>query len=860
MIYKFNENEVPQLNQVGGKARALIETSKAGFLVPEGRVLSVEFFSTWLKEIKASEEWFKMISNVTKENCDNVKKLAQNLKMTDTMKNLFEKEMNDFNGNVFAIRSSSPEEDLEGSSFAGMYETLLGQRKEKIECGISQAFSSCFDYRVVNYKKQQGIDLKDTSIAIIIQKQIASEISGVGFSLNPLNNCYDEVMINAAFGLGEAVVSGIVTPDVYIVDAIKNDIIHRQVKEKVMGLWLKEDGGIFEKPNEKPSNQALNDTQILKLTKLIKQCEIFYNKPVDIEWAVKNEQLYLLQVRPITTYLPLFKELLTKPGEKKHLYLDLVCMTQGFSESFSVLGLEIWKKFFSELGGFDMPEGMDGLTLFYHGRHYFHIPNVLAGLGKMGQFMMYNYDGSVKRIMNSYPMSEYIHKNKLPKVKKAKKAMMKAYLKMAPSMIKAILLDYKKVLAEYQKTIGQAKTIFKIDLDQELSFSNEIQKAYKTLDKVMMAQGIILAGINAERVLKKMFKNLEADKYIAAMGSKVNPTSQMGVCMFKLASEPEFQQIQSSEEFEVKLRKEKFSQNFMSKYQYYMENFGTRGYREIDIATKRTYETPKDFYERLKGIDINQSKIASTLERSNQGFEILLKMAKEKGCEKKFKKTADMYQNIFGYREEKKVMLVLMVDQMRRLALKKGINFVKNGQLDNQNDVFDLTISQITKGEEDKNYDLRNDRIENLKPRNTVSHIKRWPIIIDSRGKIFHCINKSEEGDLLGDPIANGVVRGRAKIILSPDEKVLYQGDILVTVATEPSWTPIFSHAAGVVMEIGGTLQHGAIIAREYGIPCVGGLTGATSLIKDGDLIEVDGTSGIVKILEANLKQNTKKM
>ena len=132
-----------------------------------------------------------------------------------------------------------------------------------------------------------------------------------------------------------------------------------------------------------------------------------------------------------------------------------------------------------------------------------------------------------------------------------------------------------------------------------------------------------------------------------------------------------------------------------------------------------------------------------------------------------------------------------------------------------------------------------------------MAHIKYWPRIIDSRGKIHRAKRETREGELLGEGIAPGVVQGKAKVLESPYDKPLEQGEILVCRASEPSWTPIFINAAGVVMEIGGPLQHGGIIAREYGLPCVSSIDQATKLIKDGDLLEVDGSNGIVKIVEA---------
>lgn len=850
MIYHFNLQQIPPLSQVGGKAKALMETTKSGFPVPEGIALSVQFFGSWLQEIKSSEEWKTMLKNTSKDTCDAIKNKAKGLKFSSGMEKVFEDEMAGLQGEVFAVRSSSPEEDLKVTSFAGMYETFLGQKRNNLKEAVAKAFSSCFDFRVMAYKKQHGIELEGTSIAVIIQRQIASDISGVGFSLNPLNNCYDEVMINASFGLGEAIVSGTVTPDTYVVDTIKNEIIQKQINEKKLGIWLDPDGGIFEKNNTQPKRQALEDGQILELTTLIKKCESYYKMPMDTEWAFEEGKLYLLQSRPITTYLPLFKELVTKPGEDKNIYLDIIGMTQGLSESMSVLGLEVWKKLFSEVGGLNFPEGQDGVTFYCNGRHYFHVGNMLAGLGKLGEFMVYGYDGSVKRIVESIEIKDYIPKRKLPKVKEAKKNIIKIYLSLAPSMIRASLLDYKKVLAQYLEVTGEARSYFSKEIEPSTSFAEATRESFEVLNKIITQQGIVVAGINAERSLKKMFKGKEVEALISAMGAKVNPTSQMGNHMYKLAIYPEIQQTKTPEEFAMRLKQSDYSNAFLMDYEAYMETFGSRCYREIDIATARSYEDPASFFKRLQDINIKDTKLGRSKERSEEAYAQLSELARQGGFFKKFKKTADIYQNTFGYREEKKVMMVLLVNQLRRLALIKGEDFVSLGRLAKKEEIFDLTIEQIQKAEQDRSFDMKNARTKNLQPYETVSHVKRWPIIMDSRGKIFTAMKKSEEGDLVGDPIAQGTIKGYAKVMHAPDEKHLEPGEILVTIATEPSWTPIFSNASAVVMEIGGTLQHGAVIAREYGLPCVGGLTGATSMIHDGDLIEVDGTNGIVKIIK----------
>ena len=198
----------------------------------------------------------------------------------------------------------------------------------------------------------------------------------------------------------------------------------------------------------------------------------------------------------------------------------------------------------------------------------------------------------------------------------------------------------------------------------------------------------------------------------------------------------------------------------------------------------------------------------------------------------------------------------------RKHALTIGEEFVREGRMDSREQIFDLTIDQVARAQGESiddntvTKDLRPWIRSNTHQTKLVEHISNWPLLIDSRGKIIRGTqkrnNKDEQDDdnvILGDPIAPGKIQGRAKVLMEPYEKPLESGEVLVARFTEPSWTPIFINASAVVMEVGGPLQHGAIIAREYGIPCISGISNATKLIQDGDFIEVDGSSGTVKLL-----------
>ncbi len=851
MIINFDSKEEALLSQVGGKGKALIETANVGFNVPAGLVLTADFFSGWLQEIQDSQAWSVFLEEQTRETCENLKDLARMRTLTPEQRNMLEAGVAALPGTSFAVRSSSPEEDLSETSFAGQYDTMLGVGAEGLEAAIASVYASMYDIRVVDYKKRNGLALENPRIAVILQEQIDSEVSGIAFSLNPNNNCYDEVMINASFGLGESVVSGRVTPDAYVVDKVKGKIVDKKVSDKASGLWLSPEGGTESRDNENPGETALSDSWIMAVADLAAKCEAHYGKPMDIEWTLNGEELYLLQTRPITSYIPLFEEMLTKPGERKNLYMDLVVMTQGFSESFSVMGFDIWKRLFSSMDEFSFPEGMDGITLFYHGRQYFHVPNLLKGLGKMGGAMIYNYDGSIRRAMDSIDLAEYMPDKKPPRVKKAMWDILKMSLSMMPMMIRAMLFDYRKVEAEYLEASVIVKDHFRQEPVLSKSMLELTDEFMGLFSGVVKRMGVALAGMNADRVLKKMFKGKGVDEYITAinMDSRSNPTSAMGKQMFELASSLEFQETQTGEEFASRIQEGKYSDVFLADYKKYMHNFGSRGFKEIDVATLRAYEDLAGFFERLKDINIGESHFLEIEKRKEQGFQELLKVAQKDGFEKKYRRQVEVCQALFGYREEKKYLIVMGVDQMRRAALAKGEMFVERGRLELREHIFDLNIGQISRAEEDASFDMEAARKENLEPYEQVSKVKHWPMLIDSRGRIFQELRKSEEGDLLGDPIARGVARGRARVMLSPDEKHLEPGDILVTVATEPSWTPVFANATAVVMEVGGALQHGAVIAREYGLPCVSGLPGVTSIIPDGAQIEVDGNNGIVRLL-----------
>jgi len=856
-IYLFSTPQDPTLAEVGGKAQSLIRSTQAGLPVPGGLALSVAFFAEWTAQVKATPEWEAVLENPTRANCNAVKELARELEFTNAMRRDFDSHLQQLGASgVFAVRSSSPEEDLAGTSFAGMYETFLGTTMAQLEQTIAKAYSSMFDIRVVEYKGKHGIALENAAISVIVQQQIASDVSGIGFSLNPLNNCYDEVVINASFGLGEAVVAGQVSPDEFIVDKVDMQILSSDIREKEFGLQLSADGGIKELAISDPKKASLTQAQVLELAQLIKDVEAFYGVPVDTEWAFADGVLYLLQARPITAYFPLFPEMMTEPGERKKLYADMINITQGFSERLSILGGDIWAIVLDRLKRGAMPSGPEGYVLNLNGRQYFQLHHMMKGIGKRTIDLMNNTDNALEgrgdEIMRDYCAAEMS-----PLVKQARRNQIKMVGQMLPHVVKLLwnpVRFAKGTDASVDKLLAEFRA-----MKNDRPFDELVNDAFNAFDGIFFSFLVYMAGFLAEWRIRRILRGTkgEALQMFLVMDVPSNPTSAMGHAMLKLARSPEMRETQDAATFEERIRARTYSPDFMTTFDDYIDRYGARGFREIDVATPRVMERLGDFFQQIKAIRADDNQMITARERKAEAIAKMREIAKAKGKLKKFDKNLRTIELTYGHRETPKYLIVMMNGALHRVALEIGEEFVAQGRLEAPEDIFELSIAEVARGQKDETLDLRALIAANLKPMEIMAGVKSYPNFIDSRGKIFRKQLKAGSDDLAGMAVSNGTYTGRAKVLKTPYEKPLEAGDILVTVATEPSWTPVFVNASAVVLEVGGGLQHGAIIAREYGLPCVSGLPGVTGIIKDGDLLEVDGTNGIVKILERAAEPET---
>jgi pyruvate,water dikinase len=770
---------------------------------------------------------------------------------------------------LLAVRSSSPEEDLEGASFAGIYETVLGVTGDGLESAVKTCFASALDERVVAYKKMSGFDPLDPKIAVIIQKQIASEVAGVAFSLNPVNNSYDQCVINANFGLGETVVDGTVTPDQWVVDKVTHLILGNTPGKKKTAVYLKADGGTESRTLESLTAPCLSDEQALAITTLTTQVEAEYGKPMDIEWAYEGEQLYLLQARPITTYYKLPEEMITQPGEQKHLYHDALLTEQGLPEDLSPLGSDLFMTFGRLITpGVPAEDFMSidrGMAFGSVGRMYTHLGRMLKILGKNNAIKTYRITDSLgAQIMEAMDLKEYIPK-KLPKgfMKNLIKTGLGAMVFIRPLMRARGKPD--AYLQHYIEENAKLKGDLKAEYERDTSFEDFGITSYLKVGTHMNGTQLpaLMASEPARSKLKKMFKNepeaVQEHLRFIEQSFPNNVTIEMGLLLFELSQFPDVLHTGTAQEFVQKLDSNQLSPEFMQKWQLFMDKYGFRGPKELDIATPRFYEKPDEVFAILKTMEGHtdpdltpQGIFESGAKRRVESVQFLEEYLAKKSRRKVkvFKKNYKQLENFAAYRESPKYYMIIVIDYLRRRALAQGKQWVEAGRLDSVDQVFDLLWDEFKQAEVDTSLDIRDlaktnhDYFAQFNPNNDP------PNVIDSRGFIPKLPPlPHKENQLVGTPVSSGFIVGKVKVLKRADEKSIFPGDILVTKATDPGWTTLFINAGGVLLETGGTLQHGASVAREMGKPCIVGIEDVTKILNDGQTVELDGSTGIIKIL-----------
>ncbi|GEP98484.1 phosphoenolpyruvate synthase [Chitinophaga cymbidii] len=752
---------------------------------------------------------------------------------------------------AFAVRSSATAEDLPAASFAGQQDTYLNiTGKAAILQHINKCWASLFTDRAVIYRIQNGFDHRQVYLAVIVQQMVFPQASGIMFTADPVTSSRKVLSIDAGFGLGEALVAGLVSADCYKVQ--DDQIIDKMIANKKLAVHPLKEGGTETQPvsPDQQKAQTLTDLQILQLARIGRQIEAHFGCPQDIEWCLADDVFYMVQSRPVTTLYPIPEA----DDRENHVYIS-VGHQQMMTDPIKPLGLSFY------LLVTPAPMRQAG------GRLFVDVTNMLAS--PAGRKTLLDSAGKSDPLIKDALMTVMERTNFIkPAPDDADKVPRSLRSQPPVENDPAIAAD---LIRANQASVETLKQNIRAKSGPELfDFILEDIKELKRILFDPQNVAVIMAGINAASWINEKMEEWLGEMNAADTLSQSVPnnvTSEMGLALLDVADaiRPypaviDYLQHVKDDGFRDGLEKLDGGPEARSAIDAYLDKYGMRCVGEIDITRTRWSEKPATLIPMILSNIRNFAPNASQ-QRFEQGRQEALKKEQElldrlkqlpDGAQKagEAKHMIDQIRNFAGYREYPKYGIVSRYFVYKQALLKEAAQLVQAGIMHEKEDIYYLSFEELHETVRTRKLDgqiipQRKEawkRYEKLTP----------PRVITSDGEIITGRYKRENlpaNAIIGLPVSSGVIEGRARVILDMEDADLEEGDILVTTFTDPSWTPLFVSVKGLITEVGGLMTHGAVIAREYGLPAVVGVENATTLIKDGQRIRVHGTEGYVEIL-----------
>ena len=970
-ILSFNEIDGAALPLVGGKGLNLGELSKiSGICVPEGFCVTTEAFERIITQTPELIVPLGELAALKSGKAGDIAKIGDICRVIrDVIENamipgIIEEEILDaLRGagmeSAYAIRSSATAEDLPTASFAGQQDTYLNISGEKpILKHISKCWASLYTERAAVYRIQNGFDHAGVRLAVVVQKMVFPEAAGIMFTADPVTSDRKTVSIDAGFGLGEAMVSGLVDPDNYKVRNGK--ITARRVPEKGLAVFALDNGGTEERPLSGPerSAQVLTDEQALALARAGRRIESYFGCPQDIEWCLRNGEFFFVQSRAITTLYPLP----AAGDDKNHIYMSLGHQ-QMMTDVISPLGASMFRLFLRnltrqpilEVGGrlyldvsSDMASPMSRKIFIESGLGSVEglIQNALRNISGRDEFMAglakgmpgtgLTGGGVGNLIMGFFQaLGVYIKNdaNRLPGVigrvdAKLRDLEKRIYSESGTGLFDFIRRDFGesyKMLVLDNYGLGALGALLPGWIDKNIKKWLGDDNASDSLLKSVLCNVTTEMGLDLLDVADVARRYPDVVKYLntAVCGGggysdgngdsgetgdsgdagdsedagdsreagdsrdagDTGDTSDIG----DIGDTRDIDNSDSGDTGDIDNRDNGYSGYGGSFYSglarldggpetaeaiaRYLDKYGARCTGEIDIARTRWAEDPSliapmllndvnNFSEGAHG-DIIAQKHADVRQKADELAERLKKLPSGNSKAKKILKQISVMRNTAGFREYPKFAMMQHFLIYKRALLREAEALTQKGVLREPGDMYFLSLDELREavaaGRLD--YDVIDRRVSEYK-----TFVKQAPPrVMTSDGEIISgeygangganggAAGDAEgfpEGSLRGVPVSAGVVEGRANVILRLEDARVEEGDILVTVFTDPSWTALFVSVKGLVTEVGGLMTHGAVVAREYGIPAVVSVQGATKTIQTGRRIRVNGAAGYVEILE----------
>ncbi len=851
----------------GGKGANLGELNRMeGIRVPDGFCVSTEAYKRIIGETPSINTLLDQLVKLEVDDRDKTAKLSGEIRSLiegvtvpeDMQEEIVQSLIRLGENEPYAVRSSATAEDLPTASFAGQQDTYLNViGKDEVLKHILKCWASLFTGRAVTYRIQNGFDHRKVSLSVVIQKMVFPQASGILFTADPVTSNRKVVSIDAGFGLGEALVSGLTNADVYKVRSGK--IIDKKISVKKLAVYAAKAGGTIKQELEPEftTMQALTDGQILQLETIGRKIEAHFDCPQDIEWCLADDVFYIVQSRPITTLYPIPKA----TDQENHVYIS-VGHNQMMTDPMKPLGLSFFLKTTNapmlKAGGRLFVDVTDNL-ISTAGRKI-----LLDTFGKSDPLIKDALETIIERGDFIKPMVD----EKKEQNPGNHQGVPSSGMQEQPEIDPAIVSD---LIRRNRASIEELKQNIQTKAGPELFefIAEDIQQLKKILFDPQSTR-VFMAAINASSWINEKMEEWLGEKNAADTLSHSVPnniTSEMGLELLEVADVirpyPKviaYLQRVKDNNFLDELKKFQGGREARRAIHDYLSKYGMRCVGEIDITKTRWSEKPAALvsmilsniknFEPGEGHRKFEQGRQEALKKEQELLSRLLKLPDGEQKAGETKRMIGLIRDFIGYREYPKYGMISRYFVYKQALMKEAEKLVQAGVILEKEDIYYLTFEELrqtayTNKLDDALIGRRKDEYEfyeKLTP----------PRVITSDGEIMVGRYKREDipaEAFAGLPVSSGVIEGRARVILNMEDANLSDGDILVTAYTDPSWTPLFVSVKGLVTEVGGLMTHGAVIAREYGLPAVVGVENATKLIQDGQRIRVNGTEGYVEIL-----------
>ncbi|HXB28251.1 MAG TPA: phosphoenolpyruvate synthase [Puia sp.] len=875
----FKEIDRTKFMLVGGKGSNLGELSGIeGIQVPDGFCVTTEAYKKITENNQEFNSLLDALEHLKVEDRKNISEISAKIRMAieripipkDITKEIAERLAKFGEMHAFAVRSSATAEDLPTASFAGQQDTYLNIiGNEKILKLISKCWASLYTERAVIYRLQNGFDHRKILLSVIIQKMVFSQVAGILFTADPVTSNRKVLSIDASFGLGEAMVSGLVNPDNYRV--YNGKIIDKKISAKKLAIYAQQNGGTKEQEiaSERQNRQALTDEQILQLERNARKIEEHFGRPQDIEWCLADEIFYIVQSRPITTLFPIP----VTDDPENHVYIS-VGHQQMMTDAMKPLGLSFFllttRAHMRTAGGrlfvditpmLASPEGRETIVNVL-GKSDPIIKDALTTILERGDFIK-SLPPAAKGLATALSGDK-----KDSSQGKSDQALSPPNYQTLNDYDQAIVSD---LIKTSQTAIEALKQNIQTKSGSDLFdfILEDLQQLKKTLTDPQ-SFGVIMTGMNASSWINEKMNEWLGEKNAADSISQSAPnniTSEMGLALLDVADVirpyPEvidYLHHVKEDKFLDELVKWNGGRETREAINDFLDKYGMRCSGEIDITKTRWSEKPTTLIpmmlSNVKNFEPDASHrkfeqgLQEALKKEQELLDRLKKLPDGEQKAKETKRMIDLIRNLSGYREYPKYAMVNRFFIYKKALLKEAGQLMRANIIHEKEDIYYLSFEELREVVRTNKLDYQ--IISKRKDEYKLFEKLTPPRVITSEGEIITGKYKRENIPaevIAGLPVSSGVIEGRARVIVNMEDADLESGDILVTTFTDPSWTPLFVSIKGLVTEVGGLMTHGAVIAREYGLPAVVGVENATKLIKDGQRIRVNGTDGYVEIL-----------